>query len=181
MFSDNIKKLREEAGLTQDEFAEKIFVTRTAVSKWENGKSYPSIDSLKVISELFGVSIDNLILDEELERFSGFVAKKPKTFKEFISNTLSDMKLIFKSDWVKCTILMMYVLPISSLIFLDEPINYFKNLKEEPLVIAVLIYASIKLTHLKIQLELKAPVVSAIAFATLQVLTYYGFLYIISL
>ena len=61
MFSDNIKKLREEAGLTQDEFAEKIFVTRTAVSKWENGKSYPSIDSLKVISDLFGISIDSLM------------------------------------------------------------------------------------------------------------------------
>lgn len=52
--------------MTQEELAEKLFVSRTAISKWESGRGYPSIDSLKVISEFFGVTIDELIGGEEM-------------------------------------------------------------------------------------------------------------------
>ena len=65
-FCDKLKKLRSENNLTQEELAEKIFVTRTAVSKWETGKGYPGIDSLKEISRLFGVTIDELISEEDV-------------------------------------------------------------------------------------------------------------------
>lgn len=67
MFGEKLKKLRTDNGLTQDELAEKIFVTRTAVSKWETNKGYPSIDSLKELSNLFGISIDSLISDEDID------------------------------------------------------------------------------------------------------------------
>lgn len=63
---EKIKKLRTENKLTQDELAEKLFVTRTAISKWETGKGYPGIDSLKLISTLFGISIDDLISDNDV-------------------------------------------------------------------------------------------------------------------
>ncbi len=53
--------------MTQDELAEKLFVTRTAVSKWETDKGFPSVDSLKEISKLFGISIDSLVSDGEIE------------------------------------------------------------------------------------------------------------------
>ena len=49
-FCDKLKKLRKDNNLTQEEFAEKIFVTRTAVSKWETGNGYPSLESLKLIA-----------------------------------------------------------------------------------------------------------------------------------
>lgn len=52
-FGEKLKKLRIDNRLTQDELAEKIFVTRTAISKWENDKGYPSIDNLKQLSNLF--------------------------------------------------------------------------------------------------------------------------------
>ena len=49
-FCDKIKKIRTDNNLTQEQFAEKLYVSRTAVSKWESGKGYPSIDSLKSVS-----------------------------------------------------------------------------------------------------------------------------------
>lgn len=57
-YSEKIKKLRKENNLTQSELAEKLFVTRQAVSLWEKGKVEPSKDSLILIKELFGISVD---------------------------------------------------------------------------------------------------------------------------
>ena len=64
--SKNIKKLRNDNKLTQEQFAEKMLVSRTAVSKWENGTCYPSIDSLKYMSKMFNVSLDSLLSSEEI-------------------------------------------------------------------------------------------------------------------
>ena len=66
-FGDKLKKLRSDRGLSQEELAAKIFVTRTAVSKWETKKGYPSIDSLKLIANLFDVTLDELISDDDVE------------------------------------------------------------------------------------------------------------------
>ena len=66
-FGEKLKKLRTDNNLTQDELAEKIYVTRTAISKWETDKGYPSIDSLRELSSLFKISIDDLISDADVE------------------------------------------------------------------------------------------------------------------
>ena len=58
---DMIRELRTKNGLSQDELAEKVFVTRQAVSRWENGETTPSIDTLKLLSKLFDVSINTLL------------------------------------------------------------------------------------------------------------------------
>ena len=65
-FGQKLKKLRIDNNLTQDQLAEKIYVTRTAISKWETDKGYPSIDSLKQLSNLFHISIDELISDDDV-------------------------------------------------------------------------------------------------------------------
>ena len=54
-------ELRTKNGLSQDELAEKVFVTRQAVSRWENGETVPNTESLKLLSNLFGVSINTLL------------------------------------------------------------------------------------------------------------------------
>lgn len=56
-----IRKYRDTLGLSQEELAEKIFVTRQSVSNWENGKTYPDLQSLLRLSELFSLSLDELI------------------------------------------------------------------------------------------------------------------------
>ena len=56
-----IKKHRQEAHLSQDELANRIYVSRQTISNWENDKSYPDVNSLVLLSEIFQISLDNLI------------------------------------------------------------------------------------------------------------------------
>lgn len=65
-FGEKLQALRKGRSLTQEALAEALFVSRTAVSKWESGRGYPSIDSLREISRFFGVSIDELIGADEV-------------------------------------------------------------------------------------------------------------------
>ena len=65
-FHEKLQELRKNRGLTQEELAEALYVSRTAISKWESGRGYPSIDSLKQISSYFSVTIDDLLSGEKL-------------------------------------------------------------------------------------------------------------------
>lgn len=56
-----LKRIRESNKLTQDDMAERLFVTRQAVSRWENGETVPNTESLKLISKTFGVSVNTLL------------------------------------------------------------------------------------------------------------------------
>ena len=60
-FNEKLIELRKKQGLSQEELAEKIFVTRQAVSRWETGDTIPNIDTLKLLSKLFDVSINTLL------------------------------------------------------------------------------------------------------------------------
>ena len=65
-FNEKLQELRKSSGLTQEELAEALYVSRTAVSKWESGRGMPSIESLKAISKFFAVTLDDLLSSEEL-------------------------------------------------------------------------------------------------------------------
>lgn len=66
--SEKIIMIRKENNLTQEEMAKKLFVTRQAISKWERGISYPSIDVLRLINKEFKISINKLLDVNELEK-----------------------------------------------------------------------------------------------------------------
>jgi len=65
-FNEKLQQLRTQKNLTQEQLAEQLYVSRTAISKWESGKGYPNIESLKCMSKFFSVSIDELLSSEEL-------------------------------------------------------------------------------------------------------------------
>lgn len=65
-FNEKLQELRRSRGLTQEQLAAALYVSRTAVSKWEQGKGYPSIDTLKKIAELFSLTVDELLSGEKL-------------------------------------------------------------------------------------------------------------------
>ena len=65
-FHEKLQELRKNRGLTQEELAEALYVSRTAISKWESGRGMPSIESLKAISKFFAVTLDDLLSSEEL-------------------------------------------------------------------------------------------------------------------
>lgn len=85
-FGEKIKALRVKNNLTQEQLASQLYVSRTAVSKWESDRGYPNIDSLKDIAKLFNVTVDELLSNEEIID----IAKK-----ENISNVKSSKRLIF--------------------------------------------------------------------------------------
>lgn len=64
--NEKIQELRRKRGMTQEELAQILHVSRTAISKWESGRGYPNIDSLKAIANYFSVTVDELLSGEEL-------------------------------------------------------------------------------------------------------------------
>ena len=65
-FNEKLCELRKQNGMTQEELAAKLYVSRTAISKWESGRGYPNIESLKAVAEVFSVSVDELLSPEQM-------------------------------------------------------------------------------------------------------------------
>ena len=70
-----IKARRQEAQLSQEELAERVYVSRQTISNWENDKSYPDVNSLVLLSEIFHISLDNLIKGD-VELMKGAIQKE---------------------------------------------------------------------------------------------------------
>lgn len=102
-FQYKLQELRKQKGLTQEELSEVLYVSRTAISKWESGRGYPSIDSLKAISEYFSISIDELLSNKELIRFAE---------KDSNQKIQRQRDLVF--GLLDCSIAMLYFIPIFS-------------------------------------------------------------------
>ena len=95
-FSEKIKKIRNDNKLTQEQFAEKMLVSRTAVSKWENGTCYPSIDSLKYMSKLFNISLDKLLSSEEILALADKENKKNiSKYNNLLFSLLDFIRILF--------------------------------------------------------------------------------------
>lgn len=69
-FGQKLKEARKEAGLSQEQFAEKMSVSRSAVAKWESDKGMPDVNNLKVMAQLLGVSVDYLLDEDEKLSFN---------------------------------------------------------------------------------------------------------------
>ena len=89
--SEKLQELRKEKGLTQEELAEALFVSRTAISKWESGRGVPNIESLKAISKFFSVSIDELLSCEEILK----IADEDKHTRDLVFGLLDCSLIMF--------------------------------------------------------------------------------------
>lgn len=97
-FHEKLQELRKQKGLTQEELAEVLFVSRSAVSKWESNRGYPNIESLKAIAKFFGVTVDTLLSGEELLTISEADSRKKENhFRDLVFGLLdlSVMMLAF--------------------------------------------------------------------------------------
>lgn len=93
-FSEKLQALRKQKGLTQEELASQLFVSRTAVSKWESGRGYPGIDSLKALSKYFSVSVDLLLSDEELITVAEETGREKERRCRSLTFALSDIGMV---------------------------------------------------------------------------------------
>ena len=95
-FNEKLQELRKNKGLTQEELAEALYVSRTAISKWESGRGYPSIDSLKEIAKYFSVTIDELLSSNEVLSIAEEDNKqKEKHLKSLVFGLLDISALMF--------------------------------------------------------------------------------------
>lgn len=125
-FNEKLQELRKNKNLTQEQLAEQLYVSRTAISKWESGRGYPSIDSLKEISKYFSVSLDDLLSSDEILTLAQADSKqKILHFKDIVFGLLD------------CSIVMFLFLPFFgqrigdvieevSLLFLTQSPVYIK-------------------------------------------------------
>ena len=88
-FNKKIQELRKQKGITQEELAEKLYVSRAAISKWESGRGYPNIESLKAIAKFFSVTVDELLSSGEVLTIAEEDNKrKEKRFRDLIYGLL---------------------------------------------------------------------------------------------
>ena len=88
-FNEKLQELRKQNGLTQEELSEKLYVSRTAISKWESGRGYPNIESLKAIAKFFSVTVDGLLSTDEVLTIAEEDGKrKEKHFRDLMYGLL---------------------------------------------------------------------------------------------
>ena len=146
-FGEKLQELRKSRGLTQQELAEALYVSRTAILKWESGRGYPSIDSLKEISGFFSVSIDDLLSGEKLVS----LAKK-----ENQSNIRHICDLLFGIvDLMNITLIILPLYPnlIDGYIYSVNLFAYTKTTSFNRMVYWVLVVALIVIGGLKVVLN----------------------------
>ena len=84
-FNEKLQQLRKQKGITQEELSASLYVSRTAISKWESGRGYPNIESLKAIAKFFSVTLDELLSTDEILTIAEEEGKrKEKYFRELI-------------------------------------------------------------------------------------------------
>jgi len=132
-FNENLKYLRKKEGLTQEQLAEKLNVSRQAVTKWESGQALPDIVNLKEIAVLFGVTTDELLgdkkttsatsLDKKLKELPAFLIWIGLMVVYFIFETqLQDMPLLL------VLLILFVIIPLSGILIV-------KGLKSKPAII----------------------------------------------
>lgn len=95
-FNEKIQALRKQKELTQEELAGALYVSRTAVSKWESGRGYPNIDTIKNIAKFFGLTVDELLSGEELLNLAKEDNKKKQNrFCDLVFGLLDISNIIF--------------------------------------------------------------------------------------
>lgn len=94
--SNNLRTARKQAGLSQTEVAQRLNITRQAISQWENGKSYPDIDNLKLLSDVYGFDFADIVNDNvKLQQKPGLPEKQNEEKQtEQPTNTPAEESLI---------------------------------------------------------------------------------------
>ena len=170
-FNEKLQELRKNKGLTQEELAEVLFVSRTAVSKWESGRGYPSIDSLKEIANYFSVTIDELLSGEKI---ISIAEKENKSNIQRICDLLFGIVDVFSFMLI---ILPLYPNPINGYIYSVNLFSYTETSAFNLFVYwimftALIIYGTIKviLTQTRVEKGQKLLTVISMGLSILTVL-----------
>lgn len=159
-FNEKLQELRKSRGLTQEELAEALFVSRTAISKWESGRGYPSIDSLKEISKYFSVTIDELMTGEKL---ISIAEKENKSNIQKMCNLLTGIVDLFSFILI---VLPLYPNPINGCIYSVNLFDYtettsFNRLLYWIMFLALVLVGAVKIIITQFELNKGQKIVTA--------------------
>lgn len=120
--SNNLKNIRKENNLSQEQLAEKLGVSRQAVSKWESGQSYPEMDKVLLICKLFNYNIDELMNENvkevnETKQSKVNINKYVEDFFNFITKTVNMLSAMKTKQRMKCLIEQIMVSIVLAIIF----------------------------------------------------------------
>ena len=121
MFSSNLKRIRKEHNLSQEQLADKLGVSRQSVSKWESGAAYPEMDKVLQICKMFDLNIDELLNQdikkiEETKQSKSNINKYIDDFLQFVSKTVDMFNSMDASQIIKCLFEQAIVIIILSII-----------------------------------------------------------------
>lgn len=161
-FNEKLQELRKSRGLTQEELAEALYVSRTAISKWESGRGYPSIDSLKEISKFFSVSIDDLLSGEKLVSIA---EKENKSNIRYICDLLFGIVDLMS---ITLIILPLYPKPMNGYIYSVNLLSYtqttsFNRLVYWSLFIALIVTGGLKVLLNQMKIEKRQKMITDVS------------------
>ncbi|MBP5492031.1 MAG: helix-turn-helix transcriptional regulator [Clostridiales bacterium] len=141
-----IKELRTSRGWNQEVFAEKTYVSRQTVSAWENDKSYPDIKSLLLMSEIFEVSLDDLIKGDVVEMKKEISSESIREFKKwsniyaagFVIGILIPYPLVHFFKWWGLLIFLLYWVALLVLAFRVEALKKENDIQTYKEIVAYL-------------------------------------------
>ncbi|NJJ36793.1 helix-turn-helix transcriptional regulator [Clostridioides difficile] len=95
-FGENLKRLRKERNLSQEQLSEMLNVSRQAISKWESNKTYPDIENLILLRNIFNIALDDLLFDENKDKIEDVIksSKLPTNSTNYDEDELSDNFMI---------------------------------------------------------------------------------------
>ncbi|CZR99055.1 MULTISPECIES: helix-turn-helix domain-containing protein [unclassified Clostridioides] len=91
-FGENLKRLRKERNLSQEQLSEMLNVSRQAISKWESNKTYPDIENLILLRNIFNIALDDLLFDENKDKIEDVIksSKLPTNSTNYDEDELED-------------------------------------------------------------------------------------------
>lgn len=124
LFGTLLKKLRKQANMNQEQLADTLGVSISAISKWETGKNLPDIEKITALSEIFSISVEDLCHPEQT------IAKLKSN--ETLSPNIATPKPSQTKLWVKITIICFFVVALIVILFLFIDINKEKESNARP-------------------------------------------------
>lgn len=91
-FGENLKRLRKERNLSQEQLSEMLNVSRQAISKWESNKTYPDIENLMLLRNIFNITLDDLLFDKNTDKIESMIesSKLPTNSTNYDENESED-------------------------------------------------------------------------------------------
>ena len=149
--SENLQRLRKEKGLSQEDVAQKLYVSRQSVSKWENGNAEPGVKDLTALADMFGVTLDELV---------GRAEPKSPTASEEAERRLTRTRRIEVA--YRCLVVLMLLVCLAIEIF--KVVRYSRSM--QPLEWAIMVFCAISLMALLMGVWLTEPIMWVILLCT---------------